>query len=201
MCISACVLVRATTARVLRVFESADRSSARPANRRPAPPATASSGDMGSFLGKTFASSSDELDVESGEGYESAYGKLKTKGAGDRMVSELERMDQLLSDLTAERDRIKRESGTECHTDVSMIRFAEFLRQANNHMTEAYNVLSSGCLNPGRINQLPLECIAHVMHFIPIQQVFVCMSVNKKWQEAARFTVKKHKRMFGVFTV
>ena len=33
------------------------------------------------------------------------------------------------------------------------------------------------------------------MHFIPVQQVFVCMSVNKKWQEAARHTVRNHRRV------
>ena len=45
------------------------------------------------------------------------------------------------------------------------------------------------------MNQLPLDCIVHIMQLLPIQQVFVCMSVNKKWQEAACYTVRKHKRV------
>ena len=48
---------------------------------------------------------------------------------------------------------------------------------------------------PGPMDQLPLDCIVHIMQFIPVQQVFVCMSVNKKWQEAARHTVRVHKRL------
>ena len=201
---------------MLRTFESADRSFARPDNRRPlaaSAPGTDLDMDCSDYWvtdssDESVANSSDESDgvyaesscksdAESDVSDESLYNKLNTEGADDRMDKELEKMNQLVTpDLAAERERIERESDIQCLAGVSVSRFAEFLCQANYHMTEAHNVMSSGCLNPAiTINQLPLECIIHVMHFISIQQVFVCMSVNKKWQEAARHTVRIHERL------
>ena len=45
------------------------------------------------------------------------------------------------------------------------------------------------------MNQLPEESIFRIMQFIPVQQVFVCMRVNRKWKDAARHAVRIHKRV------
>ena len=111
----------------------------------------------------------------------------------DHMDTGRERMNQLVSVLTAEWDRIERESGIQCQAGGSVDRNAELVALANKHIEEACNVLSAVRMSPGPINQLPPECFAHIMSFIPIQHVFVCMSVNKEWEAAARLTVRKHK--------
>ena len=33
----------------------------------------------------------------------------------------------------------------------------------------------------GPLDSLPEECVVHVLKFLPIADVFVCMSVNKTW--------------------
>ena len=150
---------------------------------------------MGSCLRKADASSSDKLDAESDVSDESVWNEPKTENAGYCMDDELKRMDQLVSDLTAEWDRIKRESVIQCLTGVCVDRSAEFVARANSRMEEAHTVLSGVWMTPGPMDRLPPDRIVHIMHFIPIQQVFVCMSVNKKWQEAARHTIRTHKRV------
>ena len=182
MLLRLCLLL-ATTARVLRVFESADRSFARPDNRQPLAAPAAPTRDMDSD--ESVASSADE----------SGCNKPKTVDAGDHVDDGLEKMNQLVSDLTAERDRIKRESLIQCGAGDSVGRSAEFLKRANNRMEEAHTVLSGVWMTPGPMDRLPVDIIFHIMHFIPVQQVFVCMSVNKKWEEAARLTVREHKRV------
>ena len=142
-------------------------------------------------------------DRESGVSDKSAYFViLNNENDGHcmpRMDDELQRMDQLVADLTAQRDRIKGESGIQQQAGTSVGRNAEFVSRANKQMEEANNVLSGVWMTAGPINKLPVELIEHIMHFIPIQHVFVCMSVNKNWEEAARLTVKKHKRVQLVY--
>ena len=60
-------------------------------------------------------------------------------------------------------------------------------------MNQLVSDLTPSC--PGPMDQLPLDCIIHVMHFMPVQQVFVCMSVNKTWNAAAGYTVRRHERV------
>ena len=104
-----------------------------------------------------------------------------------------------LAALIAERDRIKRQSIIQSEAGTSFGRNPEFAANANKRMKEARDVLSRVWMTPGPMDRLPHDCIIHVMHFMPVQQVFVCMSVNKKWQEAARHTVRIHKRVILVW--
>lgn len=38
---------------------------------------------------------------------------------------------------------------------------------------------------------LPVEILIHTLHFIPIKQVFVCMSLSKKWETVCRHAIKE----------
>ena len=157
-------------------------------------PVSASSRDMDSS-DESVASSSDESDVQSDVSDEQVYDTLTTEDAGDCIDEELKRMDQLVSDLTAERDRINRASGIQRQANTSVDRNAEFVKRANKQMEEANNVLSGVWMTAGPMDQLSHDCVAHIMQFIPIQQVYVCMSVNKKWEEAARHSIRVRKRV------
>ena len=114
------------------------------------------------------------------------------------MDKELEKMDKLLSDLTAVPDRI-RKSCTNHEAGFSVSRSAVMLSQANKRMEEARNVLSGVWMTSGPMDQLAEMLIVRILNFMPVQQWFVCMSVNKRWLELARLTVKNHRRVYLVW--
>ena len=112
------------------------------------------------------------------------------------MTKEMEKMDLLVLHLTALQDRMKPQCGIWCHPFQSSNHCLQKLQQVNQHLVESCITMRSGFLNPGPMDQLPLDIIVHVMHFTPIQQVFVCMSVNKIWEQAARHAVRSHKNLW-----
>ena len=86
---------------------------------------------------ESIARSSDEWDAASDEKDEPVSNKLETDDCTDQ---EPDRMDQLESDMTEERDRIERDSDIEYQAGVSVDRDAELVPPANKHMEEADNV-------------------------------------------------------------
>ena len=45
------------------------------------------------------------------------------------------------------------------------------------------------------MDNLPLECVANILSFLPIADVFVCRSVCGKWKEAADSVIRDHKTL------
>ena len=80
---------------------------------------------------------SGELDVESDMNANAAIKKLETEDANGGINKNLEKMDRLVLDLTAERDWMKRVSDNWRQAGFTVGQYAEFLSLANKQMEAA----------------------------------------------------------------